>query len=103
MAQEVTKLSPLEEALFQKWAKQNWHATGISNHETEPYDMRGFWLDKDALSRWHPGQHFPDTYKQHAHPTFSQESTYSKGPFDGGMWLEDTYLPQPKLAVSHKK
>jgi len=98
---ETTQLSPAEEVAFRRWAAEN----GITNydHQDAHYDMRGFW--KSTQGAAHPPgsvQHFPDTFKQHGHPSFSQESQYSKGPSDGGMWVGgDTYLAQPPMAVSH--
>ena len=120
---ERTNLSPMEEALFNYWVKQ----TGIrdNDHPDSFYDYRGYWKDiasqgKDLTQILSDGfRHYPDTYKQHGHPTFSQESKYSKGPADGGMWLErnepvhipredgqlqkitDMFFPQPKLVSSH--
>jgi len=35
-------------------------------------------------------QHFPDTYKLPNHPTFSNESIYSRGPMIGGNWINDS-------------
>lgn len=97
---EITRLSPLEEALFQAWGKAN----GIEDVDDPEsfYDYRGFY--KATNGKVHPPgmvEHFPDTFKQHGHPTFSIDSNYSKGAHDGGMWLGDKYLPQPPMAVSH--
>src|SRR3990167_5120576 len=91
MPEDTTTLSPLEEALFQKWIKENIDARtpGFMGWE-EPdskYDMRGFFQDKERLGQWKPGDHGPDTYKQHGHPTFSAESKYSRGLQDGGQWI----------------
>jgi len=100
MPNETTSLSPLEEALFQKWVGQN--GLGEVDAPDAHYDMRGFW--KSTQGAPHPPgseQHFPDTFKQHGHPTFSQESQYSKGAYDGGMWNGDNFIPQPPMAVSH--
>ena len=96
---ETTVLSPLEEALFQAWGRAN----GIEDVDSpeSAYDYRGFF--KETNGKVHPPgavEHFPDTYKQHGHPTFSSESKYSKGMWDGGMWV-----PQPinrdGLAIGH--
>lgn len=95
---EVTTLTPLEESAFQAWAAAN----GIKDvdHPDSFYDYRGYW--KAVKGAAHPqGQHFPDTYKQHGHPSFSIESQYSQGPWDGGMWAGESYLPQMSPAVSH--
>lgn len=97
---ETTKLSPLEEALFAAWTKAN----GIKDADKPEsfYDYKGFF--KATNGKNHPPgaiEHFPDTFKQHGHPTFSVESKYSKGPHDGGMWAGDKYIPQPPMAVDH--
>lgn len=92
---ETTRLSPFEEVLFKAWATKS----GIEDLDSEgKYDYRGFWKDNGPVNyRW--GQdHLPDTYKQHGHPTFSVESKYSKGSYDGGRWIGDIYTPQ--LATS---
>lgn len=83
MPSEVTSLSPLEEALFRKWATSN-KVTDIDNPDAH-YDYRGFFKSGTAHSQ---GNHFPDTWKQHGHPTFSDESQYAT-PLDpqGGMWI----------------
>src|SRR5262245_13980 len=98
---EVTPLSPLEELSFRRWAQQN-QITDV-DHPQSFYDYRGYW--KSTGGKPHkPGDHFPDTFKQHGHPTFSVESQYSKGPWDGGMWAGETFIPQaPPLAVSHRQ
>lgn len=92
---ETTQLSPTEEAHFQQWVSANRSAPGVGTYDApeSKYDMRGFWNDKPALAAWKPGEHFPDTYKQHGHPTFSVESKYSKGHGDGGTWAGDTFVP----------
>jgi hypothetical protein len=97
---EVTSLSPAEEGLFRQWLGTN----GVKDNDdpASHYDYRGFY--KATQGAPHPPgavAHFPDTFKQHGHPTFSVESQYSQGPFDGGMWAGDQYLPQMTPAVSH--
>jgi hypothetical protein len=98
---ETTPLTPDEERAFQRWAKTN--RIGDVDHPDSFYDYRGFW--KATRGAAHPPGselHFPDTFKQHGHPTFSQESQYSRGFWDGGMWLpNDVLLAQPPMAVSH--
>lgn len=96
---EVTKLTPLEEALFQRWVKEN----GISDVDSPDafYDYRGFFQQNGPKPVKFGVDHFPDTFKQHGHPTFSIESKYSKGPWDGGMWAGDNYVPEMKPVPSH--
>lgn len=87
---ETTKLNPNEEAQFQQWAKTN----GITDvdHPDSHYDYRGYWQQTQGAPH-EAGQHFPDTYKQHGHPTFSTESKYSRGANDGGTWVGDQFMP----------
>lgn len=92
MATEQTPLTPDEERAFQTWARAN----GIQDVDRpgSRYDYRGFW--KATQGAPHPPgseQHFPDTFKQHGHPTFSQESQYSAGPWDGGRWAGEQFVP----------
>ena len=111
---EITPLSPTEETAFQAWAR----AAGIRDvdHAESRYDYRGYWKDVaskggDQRKTYNDGPHFPDTYKQHGHPTFSVESQYSRGPVDGGRWDGETYVTQKdhlrkqtgmQMAVSHE-
>lgn len=93
MADEQTTLSPADEQRFRAWAQTN----RIENydHPDAHYDMRGYWQQTQGAPH-PPGseQHFPDTFKQHGHPTFSVESQYSAGPYDGGRWIEgDNFVP----------
>jgi hypothetical protein len=113
---ETTPLSPREAARFQHWIDVN----GITDldHPDSHYDYRGYWkatggapVEPGMFVSHGAGQqlprraHFTDLFKQHGHPTFSQESQYSRGPRDGGMWIPDSdvLLEQPPLAVSHTK
>lgn len=101
MAAETTVLSPREEQAFQQWARAN-RITDVDLPDSR-YDYRGFWKQTNGAPHPPGAQlHFPDTFKQHGHPSFSQESQYSAGPSDGGMWLPgDVLLKQPPMAVSH--
>lgn len=56
-----------------------------------------------GLNRDTESQHWPDTFKQHGHPTFSVESQYSKGPNDGGRWNGDVYVPGVAVALPARK
>lgn len=48
----------------------------------------------DAIRQLSNLQHFPDTYKLPNHPTFSNESIYSREPVVGGSWVNDsTFTP----------
>jgi hypothetical protein len=101
---EVTPLTRTQELAFRRWTVLN----GITDvdHPDSFYDYRGYWKDVaskgvDQRKAYDDGLHFPDTYKQHGHPTFSQESQYSRGLWDGGRWVGEDYLAQPPMAVAH--
>ena len=99
---DVTFLSPSQERMFQRWAKNN-KITDVDDPNSH-YDYRGFWKAQGGPNIRFGVEHFPDTFKQRGHPTFSQESQYSRGLSEGGMWIPgtETLLQQPKMAVSHK-
>ena len=93
---ERTSLPLDQEIEFRAWAKRN----GITDVDAEQsrYDYRGYWLDVaskggDQTKAYADGPHFPDTFKQHGHPSFSVESKYSEGPHDGGRWVGEDYVP----------
>lgn len=93
---ERTSLTPREEASFQNWVQSVGIADVDSPHSR--YDYRGYWKDVvarggDQTQAYADGVHYPDTYKQHGHPTFSVESQYSAGPHDGGRWNGENYIP----------
>ena len=97
---ERTRLSLDDEVKFQRWAVIN----GIRDvdHPDSHYDYRGYWKSTNG-SPIDPNQHFPDTFKQHGHPTFSIESQYSRGPYDGGLWNDDVFIPQLNPVISHRR
>lgn len=101
---EVTKLSPLEEVLFNQWATANKLTDEVKNPDSF-YDYRGYWKASNGAVHQPAAQdHFPDTFKQHGHETFSNESIYSKGPWDGGVWIgpeQDVFLPHIDTLPSH--
>jgi hypothetical protein len=91
-ATEITRLEPREEDSFRQWA----NASQIADVDAPDsyYDYRGLYRElKGKPVPVTADRHFPDTYKQHGHPTFSRESKYSAGPGDGGVWQGDKYLP----------
>jgi hypothetical protein len=110
---EQTILNPNEERKYQQWLK-HYQPKDIDPATGEPYDdvmydYRGFWKANqgpDKMAGYGPiqfeGAHGPDTFKQHGHPTFSQESQYSIGPSDGGMWVGDELFQQPRMTRSNK-
>jgi hypothetical protein len=85
---EVTRLGDADEQAFQTWAQQS----GIKDLETAAYDYRGFFKANGPIPYQWGVDHLPDTFKQHGHPTFSVESTYSRGPMDGGRWAGETFI-----------
>jgi hypothetical protein len=98
---ENTALSPEDEREFRMWARMN--QINDVDHPESRYDYRGYWKNvarsgADQTKKYSDGIHFPDTYKQHGHPTFSMESQYSRGPRDGGSWGGtdgETFVPEP--------
>lgn len=86
---ETTRLSANDEKAFRQWAAKN-RISDVDNPDAR-YDYRGYWLQ----SRYRPIRfgidHFPDTFKQHGHPTFSRESQYSTGVGDGGTWSGEQF------------
>jgi hypothetical protein len=96
---ETTALAPDQEAAFQQWAQ----ASGIGDvdHPDSHYDYRGLFLAVHGQPiPMSADRHFPDTFKQHGHPTFSVESQYSTGPYDGGTWNGEEFVPPPVMARS---
>lgn len=87
---ETSTIPKGQEAAFQSWVKRN----GVNDLDVPGsfYDYRGAYLA--GVNRSDNG-HFPDTFKQHGHPTFSVESRYSKGPDDGGRWNGETFVAPP--------
>lgn len=73
---------------FEAWVKRN-KITDLDAPDSY-YDYRGAFMS--AINR-SPNGHFPDTFKQHGHPTFSVESQYSTGPGDGGHWEGEAFIP----------
>lgn len=80
-----TKLSPSEEAGFEKWAKKN-------NREKDSYDydMRGAYRELvSGETKQAANGHFTDKFKKPNHPTFSDQSQYNGiNGYTGGKWIE---------------
>ena len=95
-AQDVTRLTPAEEAEFAKWAREA-NVRDI-DHPESFYDYRGYWMDvarrgADQRKTYADGPHFPDTYKRRGHPTFSVESKYARqNDPDAGRWDGEVYI-----------
>ena len=94
----VTELSPRREKKFQDWYAGVAPVLGLDpNPDTyeHAYDYRGYWLNNRDADVSSPDFHFPDTWKQPHHPTFSNESIYAKGREGVGHWEGDTFVPGP--------
>jgi hypothetical protein len=89
-----TKLTPAQEADFQKWKAQN-----APNDSGYDYDLRGAYVA--GLSRDKQSQHFDDSFKKPNHPSFSTFSKYAKDRPDlAGTWNGDTYVPAKGRAAA---
>jgi hypothetical protein len=113
---ETTLLTPDEKHRMKLWAAM--YKINDVNKETGDvypdanYDMAGYFKANQMpphvigyATPHFPGGHYPDTWKQSTHPSFSQQSQYSSGPSQGGMWIgpkNETFLSQPPMAVSHR-
>lgn len=90
---ETTKLGPADEELFRAWARRS----GVTDVDVAPYDYRGWWKESGGISAplmKFGEEHFPDTWKQHGHPTFSVESRYARpGDPTAGSWRGETFIP----------
>lgn len=96
---EVTDLGDREPA-FQTWLAGH----SVDGHSIDPtqgqYDYRGAFnagVEPDASGHW------PDTFKQHGHPTFSNESQYSERPGEGGSWQGEKYIPAGPRVMAAKE
>ena len=96
LAAERTALSPKDEAQFAQWVAA--HKIADVDAPDSFYDYRGAYkAGVDPV-----GGHWPDTFKQHGHPTFSVESQYSAGPGDGGTWDENgQFVPAYRPGVQY--
>lgn len=74
---------------FDSWVQQN--QISDLDHPDSHYDYRGAFMagvQPDPSSG-----HWPDTFKQPGHPTFSTESQYAAGRTDAGTWDGDRFVP----------
>lgn len=99
-ADYTTKLTPTEQAQFNKWANEM-RAKGAINPRDNftDYDMQGYWknevLNNTNLAGGNAQAHFTDKYKKPNHLTFSNESIYAKGSNAryAGRWNGDKFIP----------
>ena len=94
----VTELGNNRERKFQDWYANAASVLGLNpdpDAYEHAYDYRGYWLNNKNADVSSPDFHFPDTWKQPHHPTFSNESIYAKGREGVGHWEGDTFVPGP--------
>jgi len=96
-----TKLSPEEEAKFNKWAESQLKKTGRDVREDmADYDIKGFWKQGGKFAN---NGHGSDKFKKPNHPTFSDQSQYHGtespfgGVFIGGKWGKDSFTPSKEM------
>lgn len=77
----------------------DWKAKMMKKYPDIEFDSQKAGYDYESYYNSNPSaawkqyerlEHFPDTYKLPNHPTFSEESIYSRGPNMGGSWVNDT-------------
>src|SRR5574344_1479047 len=89
---------PNNSRTYERWADAIARHKSINIANDKTYDYRRYYNENTEAS-WrmlqvNTKEHFPDTYKLPVHPTFSNESVYSRGPQMGGNWLNDsTFVP----------
>lgn len=69
--------------------KRALYRRGLKVDEDPTYDYKGYFeSDPVAAMKTAKGKgHFPDTFKNPVHPTFSDESKYSTPEHKGGKWI----------------
>ena len=93
-----TKLNPRKEREFRAWYDNLSNRLGLDKNPDDikqGYDYRGYFQQygNTNVEYENPNFHFPDTYKQPWHETFSNESKYAKGIEGVGYWDGDTFIP----------
>ena len=92
----VTELGDNRERKFQDWYANAASVLGLNpdpDAYEHAYDYRGYWLNNKNADVSAEDFHFPDTWKQPHHPTFSDESIYAKGREGVGHWEGETFVP----------
>lgn len=99
---ETTRLTPEQEAAFKSWAKK--HNIRDVDHPDSHYDYRGAFVSGMKPG---PDAHWPDTFKQTGHETFSNESQYAiPGARNFGYWEGDKFvrpLPPADLDEAYRR
>ena len=70
-----TTLPETESRRFERWVEE-YNVPFDPTARIVDYDMRGYWKSTQGKG-WHPGDHFPDTFKTPYDTTFSNESKYA--------------------------
>lgn len=92
----ITELNDRKEKKFQDWYADAAATLGLDPNPDayeQAYDYRGYWLNNRDADVSLPDFHFPDTWKQPHHKTFSDESVYAKGIDNVGHWEGETFVP----------
>lgn len=85
---EISFVPPSRRKEFEAWLQRN-RITDL-DHPQSFYDYRGAFLA--GINKGSNG-HWPDTFKQHGHPTFSDESRYATpGDPAAGHWSGQSYM-----------
>ena len=98
-----TILTNDNEKEFLNWYKNVSAVLDLNKNPDDPnhhYDYRGYWLanKNKNIDFTVKDFHFPDTYKQPTHPTFSNESQYARrkygiNPKEVGHWEGENFIP----------
>lgn len=98
MDEFTTLLDSGQEAKFQNWYSNLASSRGWSSNpddEEHQYDYRGFWQkypQQAQLAAIDSTAHFTDEFKKPGHPTFSNESKYSRLNTRGGQWIGEKFV-----------
>lgn len=89
----LTQLQPHQELMFKSWLKAN--DVPFQDNGSDDYDMRAFFLNNvlggQGQQRNGQNMHFPDTYKQPSHESYSSESIKGRPSDPKRSWIgEDT-------------
>lgn len=94
---KYTSLNPYEEQYFQTWKKI--HNVPFADTGLDDYDMRGYFkeqvLSNKNLTNVNPIDnqiHYPDTYKQPTHQSFSRESKYWEPGMNEREWINNILI-----------
>lgn len=84
-----TPLSDSQQRAFNAWVtRESIQAKRNLGMDKQDYDLQGFWLDTKGAPLTEG--HLTDKFKKPNHPTFSDQSIYSRGENVGGKWTKDS-------------